>query len=71
MTLYGATQILVTLSHVTSHYSGKGDTEYEQRENHGRIDEVVKCYIVHVISVQYQYKLLKMVFVITACALQD
>jgi hypothetical protein len=71
MTLYGATQIVVTLSNVTSHYVAKGDTDYEQRESHGRIDEVVKCYKVHFVSMQYLCELLKMVFVITACALKD
>jgi hypothetical protein len=37
MVLYGATQIIVTVSHVTSHYAAKGDTEHEQRESHGRV----------------------------------
>jgi hypothetical protein len=52
MALYGSTQIVVTLSHVTSHYVAKEDTEHEQTVMED-FNEIVKCYL---------YKLLKMIF---------
>lgn len=57
MALYGSTQIVVTLFHVTSHYAAKEDTEHEQRVME-EFNEVVKCYL---------YKLLKMIFLTKVC----
>jgi len=57
MASYGSTQILVTLSHVTSHYAAKEDTEHEQRVMED-FNEVVKYFL---------YKLLKVIFLTRGC----
>lgn len=57
MALYVSTQIVVSLSHVTSHYAAKEDTEHERKVME-EFNEVVKCYLC---------KLLKLIFLKRGC----